>query len=496
MKLKTLLKDIPNISIKGSKDTEISGICANSKYVAPGNLFIAKKGSLDDGYNHITEALSAGASAILTDLYNPFIEKVCQVIHPDVNSIEGIIASKYYGEPSLDLFTVGVTGTNGKTTCSFLVKHLLDSISMLCGLTGTIEYIVGKTKYKASLTTPDVITNHRLLREMIINGCKSAVMEVSSHALEQKRVDQIHFDAAIYTNLTLDHLDYHKTMENYCTAKSKLFSGLSPTPIKKHLPATKIAIVNQECMWSSKMIEKCSVPLLTYGFSDGCDVRAKDIELSLDKTSFTVCYKGEEVLFSWSLVGRFNILNCLAVSALGLSLGLSLTQIAKIMSSAKHIQGRLEKVPNTHNLNVYVDFAHSDDALENVLSTLKDLKVGKIITVFGCGGNRDRLKRPKMAHVAEKYSDQVIVTSDNPREENPQDIIEEILKGFSNRENYTVEIDRKKAIEKAIESATAEDIVLIAGKGHESYQIFSHKTIEFDDREVARGIIQEMKARI
>ncbi|MDR3624957.1 MAG: UDP-N-acetylmuramoyl-L-alanyl-D-glutamate--2,6-diaminopimelate ligase [Chlamydiales bacterium] len=494
MKLKVLFKDIPSVLIKGSKDTEITGLCSNSKYVAPGNLFIAKKGASDDGHKHITEAISGGAVAVLTDLYNPFIGKIPQIIHSDVASIEGKLASTYYHDPSLQLLTIGITGTNGKTTCSFLVKHLLDSINMPCGLIGTIEYIVGETSYKASLTTPDVITNHRLLREMLSHNCRAVVMEVSSHALEQKRVDQIHFDCALFTNLTLDHLDYHETMEKYGEAKAKLFSQIGLGAVKKSISFSKVAVINQDSDWAERMYKKCSVPILTYGFSPNSSIRATDIKLGLDKTTFLVRYKDEEKLFSWGLTGRFNILNCLAVTSLGLSLGLSLKQIAEIMSTARPVQGRLEKVPSLQGLNIYVDFAHTDDALENVLSCLNDLKKGRIITVFGCGGNRDRSKRPKMAKVAETYSDVIIVTSDNPRDEEPASIIREIIEGFSNKDCFMIEEDRRKAIEKAIQMAFPDDIVLIAGKGHETHQIVCHKTMEFDDREVAREMIQKRES--
>lgn len=493
MKLKTLLKDIPIEMIKGAKDIEITGISSNSKCVAPGDFFISKKGSSGEGYNYIAEAVSGGSSAILTDMYNPFLNKTVQVIHKDVCSLEGKIARNFYGDPSSHLLCIGITGTNGKTTCSFLIKHLLDALNYPCGVIGTVEYIVGKTRYKATLTTPDVITNQRLLREMISGGCKAAVMEVSSHALEQKRVNEIAFDVGIFTNLSFEHLDYHGTMKSYADAKKKLFSHLSKG-FKKGVPHVKAAIVNNDSPWSQEMVEGRLEQVLTYGFSEGSAVRATDVELSATGSSFKINYKGDEVLFTLNLLGRFNISNALVAISLGILLGIPLQKIASIMKLAIPVQGRLERVINDCGLNIYVDFAHKDDALKNVLECLQDLKNGgKIITVFGCGGNRDRSKRPKMAAVAEELSDIVIVTSDNPRDEDPKQIIAEIVSGFKNKGRHLVEEDRRSAIACAIHQATPDDIILIAGKGHETYQIFAHKTIEFDDRLVAFELCKEKK---
>jgi UDP-N-acetylmuramoyl-L-alanyl-D-glutamate--2,6-diaminopimelate ligase len=485
MKLKNLLKDIVVDSIKGSKDIEINGISSNSKCIWPGNMFISKKGSSDEGYNYISEAISAGASCIVTDMYNPFLTNVTQVITKDVLNIEGALADNFYSHPSKQLFMVGITGTSGKTTTAFLVKHLLDNLEMNSGLIGTVEYITGKNKYKASLTTPDVLTNQKLLNEMDHFGCKSCVMEVSSHALEQKRVSHIDFDVAIFTNLSLEHLDYHETMENYALAKQKLFKDYLNAPFKKGLPKVKVAIVNKDNPWHEKMIECCKHKVVTYGFSEGAQVRAFDVKLTAKGSSFKVSYEGKIADFSLNLLGKFNISNALSAITLGLLLGHCLEQISLIMKQASAIQGRLERVHNNLGINIYVDFAHKDDALRNVLECLKEFKENRIITVFGCGGNRDKNKRPKMAQVAEELSDEVIVTSDNPRDEEPRKIIEEILSGFKGKTKYLVEEDRKKAIELALKRAQKNDIILIAGKGHETYQIFAHKTIEFDDRLIA-----------
>lgn len=492
MKLKKILKEIPHTLFKGSKDLDITGICSNSKLVAPGNLFVAKKGRINDGSKYIPEAISSGAVAVLTDVFDPSLKTISQIIHPNVASIEGLLAAVYYQFPSEELFMVGITGTNGKTTTSFLIKQLLDQLGSPCGLTGTIEYIVGQHRYQATRTTPDVAANHKMLREMVKQGCQSAVMETTSHALDQNRVQYIDFNVAIYTNLSLDHLDYHHTMDNYCLAKQQLFASLNPQHKKKIGNNPKIALVNVDCPWNEKITSHCQAPKLTYGIFKEADLRAADIELSISGTRFTIHYKKKSYPFAWPWVGRFNVYNCLAAIGTGLAYGSSLDHILNILQTPFPVKGRLQQVPNALGLKIYVDFAHSDDALMNVLECLRELPKEKIILVFGCGGDRDVSKRPKMAHVAEEYADFSIITSDNPRSEDPARIAQEIIQGFKSNECYCVELDRREAIKKAIERASKEDIVLIAGKGHETHQIFAHKTIEFDDVKIANQICEQL----
>lgn len=487
MKIKKLFKDIPVKEIKGSKEIEITGICINSKVIVPGNLFIAKKGIHNNGAQYITEAVDAGAVAVLTDMADPSLKHITQIIHPNPSDIEGAISAQYYHFPSKELFMVGITGTNGKTTTSFLVKHLLDHLNGICGLIGTIEYIIGEHRYQATHTTPDVSSNQKMLREMILQGCRSAVMEVSSHALDQGRINNIEYDIAIFTNLTLDHLDYHKTMDHYGSAKSKLFSSLDPIPKGNH---AKMAIVNADDPAYRKMISECKVPVLTYGINSQADIKASNIQLNSLGTKFDVTYQGKTISIKTKLVGRFNVYNALAAMGVALSRHVNLMEAAEILSTAPAVSARIEPVPNDLNLNIYVDFAHSDDALLNVLQTLHEFKKGRLITVFGCGGDRDKSKRPKMAEVAEKLSDLCIVTSDNPRSEDPAVIAQEIILGFKKKSSYEVLLDRYAAIERAISLAQPEDVLLIAGKGHETYQIFAHHTIEFDDRKVAAQICQ------
>jgi UDP-N-acetylmuramoyl-L-alanyl-D-glutamate--2,6-diaminopimelate ligase len=479
MKLRKLFKNIEYRTIKGSQEIEINGICSDSRYVAPGNLFIAKKGEKYDGADFIPNAVAAGAVAVVTDLYDPYL-KVVQVIHDDVNSIEADIASNYFNFPSKSLFMVGVTGTNGKTTISYLIKHLFESGKKKSGLLGTIEYILGNNELPSSLTTPDNLLIQKYLREMISSGCTHAVLEVSSHGMEQNRLKNIDFDIAIFSNLSQDHLDYHDNLENYSDAKKKLFDSLAPSGV---------AVVNIDDEWSAKMIETTKAKIITYGIKNKqADFFAKNIKFSLDGVEFDLIYKDIKEKITSPLIGRFNVYNILAAVAAANAAEIPLDQIIKYLSSFQSARGRLERVKTDRNFYLFVDFAHTPDALKNVLQTLKEIKHHKIITVFGCGGDRDKGKRPLMGKICSQFSDLSVITSDNPRSEEPGKIISEIEKGFI-KKNYFIEEDRSKAIEKALSLAEEKDIVLVAGKGHETTQIFANKTLLFNDREIAKKIL-------
>lgn len=488
MKLKKILKNISDYSIEGFQDVTITGITANSKQVTAGNLFIAKKGLTFDGAKYIAEAIEAGAVAILTDHYHPQWKQIPQIIHSTPELIEVHIAAEYYQYPADQLFAVGITGTNGKTTTSLIIKHLLESFFGPSGLIGTIEYLIGAKRLPAVRTTPDVITNQHLLRSMVDQGCHSVVMEVTSHALMQGRVDRIGFDVTVFTQLTWDHLDYHGTMEEYCKAKSRLFQNQKAT---KNQSVTW-AVINKDCQWSQNIFDSCVASSLTYGIEQVADLQAIDIQLKDNGTLAKLMYKNEVIEVFWPLIGRFNVYNCLAAIGVLLTQDFTLKQITEKMSYLTAAQGRLELVKNALGLKIYVDYAHTDDALKNVLLTLNEVKQGKIITVFGCGGDRDKAKRSQMARISEKYSDFSIVTSDNPRSEDPDTICQEIIKGFTNTEIFTIQTDRYMAIKEAIMQASANDLILIAGKGHEKYQIFAHQTIEFDDYQVAVEICSEI----
>lgn len=491
MKLKKLLKGLRNCQVRGSQEIAITGITSNSKSVAPGNLFIAKKGRTYDGGHYIPEAVSAGASAVATDLFDPFLKNIVQIIHPDVLTLEGNLAAAYYENPSHNLFMVGITGTNGKTTTSFIVRDILERSIGSCGLIGTIEYIVGKRCYQATHTTPDLVTNHKMLREMVNQGCRAAVMEVSSHALDQRRVDRVDFDVVIFSNLTLDHLDYHGTMACYGESKRRLFQGLGKERSSKK--REKWAIVNSDSPWSARIVDGCSARVLSYGIENESDLQASNICLGQEGTHARLSFQGYTVECFLPLVGRFNVYNCLAAIGTVLSQGVSLDAAVRLISEIPPVRGRLQPVPNGLGLNIYVDFAHSDDALSNILQTLRETKAseGRLIAVFGCGGDRDKMKRPKMAEVCESHADFSIITSDNPRTEDPMKICLAIASGFKNRESYEIEPDRRLAIKRAIEIATVDDRILIAGKGHENHQIFAHRTIEFDDLKVVADICEQ-----
>ena len=360
---------------------------------------------------------------------------------------------------------MGITGTNGKTTTAYLIKHVLGE----AGLMGTIECIIGDHRIKSALTTPDCITCYKRLKEISSAQLPAAVMEVSSHALSQNRVEGILYDVALFTNLTPEHLDYHKDMESYAAEKRKLFSKLKKGGV---------AIVNSDDAYADSFPKD-----ITYGIEKEADFQATDIELTMSGSRFKV--KGEE--FFLPLMGRFNIYNALAAIVVAHVRGISMETVRARLKSFQPVLGRLQKVAAKKGTHVFVDFAHKPDALENVLKTLQEIKQGRLITLFGCGGNRDREKRPKMAEIAERYSDFVIVTSDNPRNEEPEEIIQEIKKGFCQK-NYQIEVDRKKAIALALSFLQKGDVLLIAGKGHETTQIFANRTLFFDDAIVAREL--------
>jgi UDP-N-acetylmuramoyl-L-alanyl-D-glutamate--2,6-diaminopimelate ligase len=475
MKVKQLIKDHPEIAVKGSKEVEITGITSESQFCAPGNLFVAKRGKKFDGASFIPQAVRAGAVAILCDMYDPSLSCV-QLIHPDVQLVEKALAALFYDFPAKKLWMAAVTGTNGKTTTAYVTRHLLEYKKVPCGLIGSIEYLVGQKQYTASHTTPDVCKIQRLLQEMCAGGCQACVMEVSSHALDQARVAAIEYDAAVFTNLSHEHLDYHSTMERYFESKALLF---------RTLPQRAKAIINNDDPWARRFIQASTAPVITYGLQKDADLFASSIQSTAKGSSFAVSYQGKEEWFSWPLVGAFNVSNALAAIGVLLAKGFSLQEISQGLKSFHTVSGRLEVVANQRGLHIFVDYAHKAEALKKVLEMLREIAKKRIITVFGCGGDRDREKRPMMAAISEKLSDITVVTSDNPRSEDPQKIIQEILFGFSPQAKVYVEPDRKEAIGKAIEMASEGDIVLIAGKGHEKKQLFAHRTIDFDDKMVA-----------
>lgn len=470
IKLKTLFQDL-DVKIYGPMQTEIKGLCLNSKLVKPSDLFVATKGSKEDGSLFIEEAIASGASAILCDLYNPFLNTP-QIVCKNPSHLLPLLAKKFYKDPSSKLSLVGITGTSGKTTTAYLTKHLLQDT----GLLGTIEYIIKDHVVPAHLTTPDILTVYKYLSEMAHKDLAYAVMEVSSHALDQGRVEGLDFSYGVFTNLSHEHLDYHKTMDEYVKAKAKLM-GLSH----------KACILNLDDPYYSIMKSSAKAKVFSYSLEKKADLFAKDIKMSLTKMSFTLCYKDKEIEMTSPLIGKFNLYNILAALSICILEKMPFATLQERLKTFPSVKGRLEKIKVRKKIHAFVDFAHKEDALKQVLETLYSVKKGKIITVFGCGGDRDKEKRPRMGKVAEKYSDLVILTNDNPRTEDPVKIVEEIEKGFSCKKKPLKILDRKLAIEKALELAEPNDIVLVAGKGHETKQIFKMNTVVFSDRDVLAG---------
>jgi UDP-N-acetylmuramoyl-L-alanyl-D-glutamate--2,6-diaminopimelate ligase len=464
-------------------------IRTDSRLVKDGDVFVAVKGTAYDGHDFIGQALANGAKYIVYQQDRRHIEYDGRhelIIVDDTTEAAAILAQAAGGNPASMLTNLAVTGTNGKTTVAFLVRSIIQKASHKCGLIGTILYdTCSGSTYQAPLTTPDYLDIAARQQEMVRNGAKYMVIEASSHALSQNRLAQINFKAAAFTNLSGDHLDYHKTKEGYLAAKTRLFSALAPE-------AT--AVLNKQSPEAELIAAHTSANLLWYAIDEKADLTAHIESMNITGTVFALEHSGESLNVRIPLLGLYNASNCLAAAGLCLAAGFDLKTIAAGLSALKTIPGRLEKIDGG-DFSVIIDYAHTDDALKNVLTTLKPLCKGKLRVVFGCGGDRDRTKRPRMARVAEELADYVIVTSDNPRSEKPLDIIDEIVTGFEEYEaqKIAIEPDRKKAIEMAIDSAEKDDIVLIAGKGHEDYQIIGKQKFHFSDKEIAQECLNKQR---
>jgi UDP-N-acetylmuramoyl-L-alanyl-D-glutamate--2,6-diaminopimelate ligase len=464
-------------------------IRTDSRLVKDGDVFVAVKGTAYDGHDFIGQALANGAKYIVYQQDGRHIEYDGRhelIIVDDTTEAAAILAQAAGGNPASMLTNLAVTGTNGKTTVAFLVRSIIQKASHKCGLIGTILYdTCSGSTYQAPLTTPDYLDIAARQQEMVRNGAKYMVIEASSHALSQNRLAQINFKAAAFTNLSGDHLDYHKTKEGYLAAKTRLFSALAPE-------AT--AVLNKQSPEAELIAAHTSANLLWYAIDEKADLTAHIESMNITGTVFALEHSGESLNVRIPLLGLYNASNCLAAAGLCLAAGFDLKTIAAGLSALKTIPGRLEKIDGG-DFSVIIDYAHTDDALKNVLTTLKPLCKGKLRVVIGCGGDRDRTKRPRMARVAEELADYVIVTSDNPRSEKPLDIIDEIVTGFEEYEaqKIAIEPDRKKAIEMAIDSAEKDDIVLIAGKGHEDYQIIGKQKFHFSDKEIAQECLNKQR---
>ena len=460
-------------------------LCVDSRLVNTGDAFIAVKGTSFDGHDFIDQALANGAKYIISQ--KPHDCKDAElIIVEDSAKAAAVLAQERMGRPASKLTNLAITGTNGKTTVAFLVRSCIKSTGQKCGLIGTVVYDTGAAACQATLTTPDCLAIAEQQYQMLQAGSKYMVIEASSHALSQNRLAAINFKAAAFTNLGGDHLDYHKTKEDYLAAKTKLFQTLSPD-------AT--AVLNKQSPEAKKIARKTKAKILWYAVDEPADLTARIELINTTGTVFVLGFNGQKQKLHTPLPGLYNISNHLAAAGLCIAAGLDLQTIAAGLAELKEIPGRLEKINSHTDFSVIIDYAHTDDALKNVLTTLKPLCEGRLIVVFGCGGDRDRTKRPRMAAVAEEIADIIIVTSDNPRTEEPAAIVGEIVVGFKKptSDNIFVEIDRKKAIELAIKNAAKDDIVLIAGKGHETYQIIGREKLDFSDKDIAEKCLKKRK---
>jgi UDP-N-acetylmuramoyl-L-alanyl-D-glutamate--2,6-diaminopimelate ligase len=497
-----LLSDVKRIvtpsSVKLVEDREILGLCYDSRQVVTGGLFFALKGTSSDGHQFIDTAVKAGAVAVVLEdeSFAPAGAGWFKV--EDARAAMALVAGEYYGNPTRLLKTVGVTGTNGKTTTTYLVESIMESAGIPTAVIGTVAYRFAGRTIPAPHTTPESVELQKILREMADMGAQGVAMEVSSHALEQHRVDACLFDVGLFTNLTREHLDYHGDMEGYFAAKARLFSELlDPVRGKKNCRA----VINIDDPYGERMADAAVCPVIRFGMGNNADVRAEGVVFSADGITGTLVTPQGNAAFTSALVGRFNLANILGAVASGMALDIPLAKVVAGIESAKKVPGRLERVDNELGVTILVDYAHTGDALDNVLRTIREVATGRLITVFGCGGDRDPGKRPVMGALAARFSDLTIVTSDNPRTEDPRAIIEQIVggirplgvkelsstevaTGFSEK-GYTVIESRAEAIRTAINAVAKGDIILIAGKGHEDYQIIGTQKHHFDDREEA-----------
>lgn len=485
MLLRSLISNLQDVTVSGSLDTEISALTADSRAVSTGFLYAAIRGTSINGHDFIQNAVAAGASAILAETAPPqdFPATTPWLHVADSRCALAQLAVNFHGNPAAELKLAGVTGTNGKTTIAFLLHHIMKTEWHRAGLLGTIHIDDGETVTVAKHTTPGSIELNAILKTFRDNACRGAAMEVSSHGIHQKRVSHLAFDAAIFTNLTQDHLDYHGTMEKYMDAKASWFRDLARNPNGKK----PTAVINIDDPRGNDLAKELDgkMPVIRYGFSVNSDFRANNLQQNRDGMSFELTVKTRTYLVRAPLIGRFNAYNLLAAIAGANACGIKPRQAIAALAQSPQVPGRMENVGNAGGATVFVDYAHTPDALENACRTLKELDPRRLITVFGCGGDRDKGKRPLMAAAAARFSDVMVITSDNPRSEDPEEIIREIEKGLPKKCSSISVLDRAEAIEAAVQNALSGDIILIAGKGHETYQQFADRTVDFDDRKKA-----------
>ena len=478
MKLKDIIRNLPVLQWNADPEMEITGVSYDSRQTQPGDLFVAVRGFEADGHRFIPKAMERGAAAVLCETPpedgTPFVQT------KDCRLGLALASREFFGNPAGEMTLIGITGTSGKTTSSYLLKHLLESkLDAKVGLIGTNGNWIGDEYLHTEHTTPESYELHRLFRRMADAGCTHVVMEVSSHSLTLERVAGITFDVGVFTNLSQDHLDFHKDMEEYAAAKRKLFSQC------------REGWINGDDAWTDFMLRGAQCPCRVYSAAGkAAELSAKDVRMSAAGVRFAALYEGSLAITRLGIPGLFSVYNALGVMAVGLSLGISLEDCADAMDSAKGVKGRMELVPTDGDYAVLIDYAHKPDALEKVLKTLRPVTKGRLIALFGCGGDRDHLKRPIMGKIAAELADLCVVTSDNPRTEDPQAIIDDILVGMK-KSGTAIQVipDREKAIAWALDKALPGDVILLAGKGHEDYQVVGKEKRHMDEREIVAAVL-------
>jgi len=483
LKLKDILAGLEIKELHADAEMEISGICYDSRQVAPGQLFTAVTGFASDGHRFISMAVNKGASAVLCERVPE--TDVPYILVENTRYALAIASGNFFDNPASKMCMIGITGTNGKTTSTYLIKHMLEEcFGAKVGLIGTNANMIGDVELHTERTTPESYELHKLFADMYAAGCSHVVMEVSSHALVLDRVAGIRFDVASFTNLTQDHLDFHSDMDDYARAKALLFERCDH------------GAVNLDDSYSKIMLDGAKCPMLSYSIDASSNLQAEKVVLEPSSVHFTAVYGEETEEISLAIPGRFSVYNALGVIACGLMLGLSLKQCAAAMQTASGVKGRVETVPTDGDYTVVIDYSHTPDSLENVLKTVREATKGRVVALFGCGGDRDRAKRPIMGRIGTELSDFAIITSDNPRTEDPDAIIEEILTGVNVEAGRYIAIsDRVEAIRYAIENHIPGDIIVLAGKGHETYQEINHQKFHMDEREIVADILKERERK-
>jgi len=483
MKLREVLEGISDTVFEGPLDVDISGITHDSRKVQSGNAFVAVQGEKMDGFAFIEKALQNGAEAVLSKRKKPDLFPKTWIQVSDDREALGLCSANFFGHPSRELKIVGITGTKGKTTVTYILEEILKKANFIPGIIGTISYRGPNIDISAKHTTPEASDLQKMLRQMVDGGATHCIMEVSSHALELKRVTGIEFDVAVFTNLSGEHMDYHQNMDSYFEAKKKLFHAG-----RNH----RTAVINADDDWGKKLISDISMEFISVGLHSPAMVRAEKFEFDTNGTKLTAKFPSGKMAIASRLLGKPNVYNTLSALAVSLALNIRTHAIQEGTAALQGVPGRFERIQNSLGIHIYVDYAHTDDALKNLLETARDLVRERIILVFGAGGDRDKTKRPRMGAIAGELADLTILTSDNPRTESPSAIISDVEEGLrtTGPKKYLILPDRKEAIKKALSLARKNDMILVAGKGHENYQILGDKIIPFSDKDVIHKILK------